>query len=352
MIPEAISDDVKIAIVNYLSGEWEKCDSQLLTAWLNESTDHAAQFRQLVDLWELDRITLHEKDFNPDQAWIRLESKMKPKTSFINRVTQYNHFGKYAAVIILAVIIGTIGYSLLQKGITKGLPSSRVVEYTVPYGSKTHIRMPDGSGIWINAGSVIKYDQGFGNTNRNLQLSGEAYFEVAKEKDLPFVVQAKGISVTAVGTKFNVKAYPEEVNIETILLEGTVEVQDLSHDEHKKILLKPNQKAGYSTAENNFSVSAVEDNSEVSWYLEKWIIRNMSMLKFTKLLERRYNINFEFEDERIKTYEFGGTIKNETLEQVLTAITYSAPIKYSLKNKHVKLSIDESKLNEYDILLK
>jgi len=211
--------------------------------------------------------------------------------------------------------------------------------------------MPDGSGIWINAGSVIKYDQGFGSTNRNLQLSGEAYFEVAKKKDLPFVVRAKGISVKALGTKFNVKAYPEETNIETILLEGRVEVQDMKN-KNEKILLKPNQKAGYSTIENDFSVSAIEDNSEISWYREKWIIRNMNMLQFTKLLERRYNIDFEFEDERIKTYEFGGTIKDETLEQVLTAITYSAPIKYTLKNKHVNLSIDESKLNEYDTLLK
>ncbi len=350
MIPEAISDNVKIAIVNYLSGEWEKCDSLILTGWLSESPDHQEQFRQLVNLWELDQINRHEKDFNPDRAWIRLKSEMKPKTSFMNRFTQFNYLKKYAAVIILTIVVGTVGY-LLQKGIAKDHPSG-VVEYTVPYGSKTHIRMPDGSGVWINAGSVIKYDQGFGSTNRNLQLSGEAYFEVAKQRELPFIVQAKGISVTAVGTKFNVKAYPEEVNIETILLEGRVEVLDMTNNGYEKILLKPNQKAGYSTIENNFSVSAVEDNSEVSWYLEKWVIRDMSMLKFTKLLERRYNIDFEFEDERIKTYEFGGTIKDETLEQVLTAITYSAPIKYSLKNKHVKLSIDENKLNKYDTLLK
>jgi len=349
MTPEAISDNVKIAIVNYLSGEWEKCDSRLLTDWINESTDHQEQFRQLVDLWELDRINRHEKDFNAGQAWIRLKSEMKPKTSFMNRFTRFNHLRKYAAIMILTLVAGTVGY-LLQKGTIKD-PASAVVEYTVPYGSKTHIRMPDGSGIWINAGSVIKYDQGFGSTNRNLQLSGEAYFEVAKKKDLPFVVRAKGISVKALGTKFNVKAYPEETNIETILLEGRVEVQDMKN-KNEKILLKPNQKAGYSTIENDFSVSAIEDNSEISWYREKWIIRNMNMLQFTKLLERRYNIDFEFEDERIKTYEFGGTIKDETLEQVLTAITYSAPIKYTLKNKHVNLSIDESKLNEYDTLLK
>ncbi|MGV8135818.1 MAG: FecR family protein [Mangrovibacterium sp.] len=349
MTPEATSDKVKIAIVNYLSGEWEKCDSRLLTDWINESTDHQEQFRQLVDLWELDRLNRHEKDFNPDHAWIRLKSEMKPKASFMNRFTQFKQLRKYAAIMILTLVAGTVGY-LLQKGIPKDPPSG-VVEYTVPYGSKTHIRMPDGSGIWINAGSVIKYDQGFGNTNRNLQLSGEAYFEVAKKKDLPFVVRAKSISVKALGTKFNVKAYPEETNIETILLEGRVEVQDMKN-KNEKILLKPNQKAGYSTIENNFSVSAIEDNSEISWYREKWIIRNMNMLQFTKLLERRYNIDFEFEDERIKTYEFGGTIKDETLEQVLTAITYSAPVNYSLKNKHVNLSIDESKLNEYDTLLK
>jgi len=160
------------------------------------------------------------------------------------------------------------------------------------------------------------------------------------------------MSVMALGTKFNVKAYPEETAVETILLEGSVKLQNSETGKRSEILLNPGQKAILNSGSNKFEVLATSDTYEVSWITNKWVIKNTKLGEFAKLLERRYNIDFTFSDERIKEYEFGGTIKDETIEQVLTAISYSAPLKYKIINKHVTLTIDEHKVDKYKALLK
>jgi ferric-dicitrate binding protein FerR (iron transport regulator) len=347
-----ISEKIKIAIINYLSGKWDDCDSQELTAWLEESDQNRQLFGQIVDLWEADQMVRREKDFNPYRAWHRLEAKIDAKTSSMNRFAGLRLVLRYAAVFILALFLGGAGYYFLQKHGDPAFSSSKIVEYTTPYGSKTNLKLLDGSLVWLNAGTTLKYDQGFGSKNRYIELSGEAYFEVAKNRELPFIVKAKNVSVRAIGTKFNVKAYPEEKTIETILLEGSVKVKDQAAGKQKSVLLTPDQKAIYYSEHGNIIISVIENTAEVSWFTNEWVIKNKKLGELAKLLERCYNIDFTFNDERIKNYEFGGTIKDETIEQVLTAITYSSPLKYKIINNHVTLSIDEDKLSKYKTLLK
>ncbi|WP_423128758.1 FecR family protein [Gaoshiqia sp. Z1-71] len=343
-----VSEKLKVSIVNYLSGKREECDVALLTAWLEESGDNSKLFSQLVDLWEADQMAGREKNFNSDKAWARLESKMNRKK---DRFVLFRQIGKYAAVFILALFLGGLGYSWLQPQFNSGFSSSAIVEYTAPYGSKTSLKLTDGSLVWLNAGTTLRYNQRFGNRNREVELSGEAYFEVAKNKTLPFTVNAKEISVTALGTKFNVKAYPDETAIQTILLEGAVKLQNHTTGKPSEVFLKAGQKALFSPTSNQFTVLTSTDASEVSWTTDKWVIKNTRLGELAKLLERRYNIDFKFSEERIKEYEFGGTIQGETIEQVLTAISYSAPLKYKIINKHVSLSIDENKIKTYETLL-
>jgi ferric-dicitrate binding protein FerR (iron transport regulator) len=348
----SIPEKLKIAIINYLCRKWDECDADLLTAWLEESDENRQLFSRLINLWEADQIVRREKDFNPDRAWARLESGMSEKRSDVGRFSRLKQISRIAAVLILTLLAGGAGHYLLQKLTRSSFTSSGIVEYTAPYGSKTNLKLPDGSFVWLNAGTTLKYDQEFGNKNRDISLSGEAYFEVVKNRRLPFMVKAKEISVKALGTKFNVKAYPDEKTIETILLEGSVEVQNHTPGEKRSMILEPHQKALFHDDRNDFTVLAIRNTDEVSWFTGKWVIRNTRLENLAKLLERRYNIDFKFDDERIKNYEFGCTIKDETIEQVLTAITYSAPLKYRIINNQVTLLIDESKMNKYKTLLK
>ncbi len=348
----SISEELKVAIVNYLSGNWNECKSDILNSWLDESSDHRILFQELVDLWEISHTREREKNFDIDQAWRRLESKLeKGNIPFSNR-RKFRQVFSYAAVFVLAFICGALGYFLVQRYEGPMISSERVVEYNAPYGSKTSLKLLDGSFVWLNAGTTLKYNQEFGTRNRNVELSGEAYFEVARNKKLPFVVRAKQVSVTALGTKFNVKVYPEETKIETILEEGSVKLHDLGNGRSKDVFLQPGQKAYFNPENSNFSIFQITDNSEVSWHTSKWIIKDTRLEEFSKLLERRYNISIRFRNSQIKNYTFGGTITDETIEQILTAITYTAPIKYTIINNHVTLSIDEEKADRYKPLLK
>lgn len=347
---DSLSEELKLSIVNYLSGRWDECDSTFLYGWLDESADHRKLFGDLVDLWECGRLARAEDDFDAGQAWQRLESQMEIRSPYAGRFSWFGQVARYAAVFLLAVFIGALGYSWLGGHVWPG--SSQTFEYTVPYGSKTSMKLLDGSVVWLNAGTTLKYNQGFGSCNRDLELTGEAYFEVARNKRLPFVVKTKDVSVQALGTKFNVKAYPEETSVEAVLLEGSIEVRDQGPGEGKKVLLSPSQKATYRRGDNTLRVSGIENASEVSWFREKWVIKNTRLEELARVLERRYNITVSFADEAIKDYEFGGTIKEETIEQVLTAISYSAPLKYTIINRDVSLSIDKTKLGRYEQILK
>jgi ferric-dicitrate binding protein FerR (iron transport regulator) len=345
---DILSKEVKISIINYLSGEWKECDTGILNAWLEEDEKNSHLFGQLVDLWEADKMVMREKNFDPEKAWAKLEPKMG-KTD--NKVSLFQLFARYAAVFILAFFLGSVTYLYIGTHLRPGV-SPKLVEYTAPYGSKTNLKMADGTTVWLNVGTTLKYGQGFGTSDRNVELSGEAYFVVAKNKKLPFRVNTKNICITALGTKFNVKAYPEEKTVETILLEGSVKLNTDKVKKKPEIVLVPNQKAIFNLQENRFNTVEVSDASEISWTTDKWVIKNTKLGEFSKLLARRYNIDFTFSDERIKDYEFGGVIKDETIEQLLTAISYSAPVKYKIVNNHVTLSIDESKVDQYKTLLK
>lgn len=346
-----LSEELKITIVNYLSGKWDECDSILLKTWLEENEDNSNLFGQLVDLWEADTISRKEKEFNVDEAWDKLEPQIYQRKGMLKYLPSLSKGLRYAAILVFGLLLGGLVNTYFSNRADSQLMAKNLVEYTVPYGAKTRLKLPDGTEVILNAGTQIKYNQGYGTENRNVELCGEAFFEVAKNKVLPFIVYARHVSVQALGTKFNVKAYPEEKTIETILLEGSVELKYSGSTTQQSIVLKPNQKALFDTDINNFMVSAIHNTSEVSWTTDKWVVKNIKLDVFAKLLERRYNIVVEFNDNRIGNYEFGGTIKDETLEQVLTALTYSAPIKYKITNKHVKLFVDESKVNQYNKLL-
>jgi ferric-dicitrate binding protein FerR (iron transport regulator) len=176
---------------------------------------------------------------------------------------------------------------------------------------------------------------------------------VAKNKRLPFVVETNNISVLALGTKFNVKAYPEEKYISTILLEGSVKLQNLKGDQDRSIILEPNQKAEYTLAQNNFNVSEIQNTSEVSWFTDTWVIERKKLGEFTKMLERHFNVKITFEEPSIREeYQFGGTIKGESIDQILDAITATSPLKYKIENRQIVLSFDKNKQSKYEKILK
>lgn len=284
-----------------------------------------------------------------------------------------------AAVFTIAFFLGS--FFTKSKNISTAEPVIIVssTEIKAPYGSKSEIKLPDGTQVILNAGSTLKYKSDFNLTNRDLALAGEGYFKVAKNIDLPLNVNVGNISIKAVGTEFNVKAYDDEGVIETTLVNGKVEITQLGQNEGKNqfIDLIPNQKAIYIREEESFTLEKIKDNDPslvgepaktiydnilispkvdvnqvAAWTRGKLVIRGENLGNLCIDLQRKYDVTFTFVDEEIKKFRFTGILLDETLEQVLNVIKLTAPIKYQVKGKTVFLSSDKEHLNEFSKYLK
>ncbi|HKI90110.1 MAG TPA: FecR family protein [Draconibacterium sp.] len=368
-----ITEQEKRAIVNFLADQFSEKDIAVLNKWLENNEENKILFDELIDIWQ---VSLHKKiieQINVQKAWDEISAKLKTNKS--QHKILWQEAIRIAAVFVFALFIGGLGYYLFSKKVDEN-SKMQFVEYVSPLGSRSFVKLSDGSKVWLNSGSTLKYQHSYGMKNRDLKLSGEAYFEVAKNKKLPFVVQTSEINITALGTKFNVKAYPEEKTIETTLIEGSVKLKSTTVNLNQNILLKPNEKAVFTkknqaleliTQHQNKNnkvldtttkpkleiIESVEPEPIVSWKDKRWVIRNEKLGDLAVKLERRYDVNFIFDNDLLKEYSFGGTLEDESLEQVMKAIQYSSPIKYIIDDKTVYIMADGKKVEKFkDLLMK
>jgi ferric-dicitrate binding protein FerR (iron transport regulator) len=277
-----------------------------------------------------------------------------------------------AAFIALFFAGGVLSYFLFNH------PEEHTViafnEIKAPLGARSEVVLPDGSKVWLNAGSRIRYHNVFNETNRNILLEGEAYFKVAKKSRLPFIVKTGDIDIVATGTEFNVKAYSDEDFIETTLVEGKVFIRGDQRllKSTPVVSLEPHQKAVYVKENRQLTVEDLQairqTKSEplklkkgimyvtpevdplpvVSWKDNRLIFKGEELSNLIIKLERKYNVTFYYESENIKQFRFTGTLEDETLTQVLDVIKLSAPIDYTINGKEVRISENKKMLERFN----
>jgi ferric-dicitrate binding protein FerR (iron transport regulator) len=272
-------------------------------------------------------------------------------------------FLRIAAMLIFVFTVGgAASYFIFMP-----LPEAEVVafnEIRAPLGARSEIILPDGSQVWLNAGSKLKYLNVFNKNSRMVSLEGEGYFKVAKNDKLPFNVKTGDLYIMAVGTEFNVKSYDDEGIIETTLVEGKVSIRRNKQNTRKSqvIVLEPHQKAVYVKEGQQLTIEdlkavrqtkpeiltlkkgimyiadKIDPEPIISWKENRLILKGEELSNLLIKLERKYDVSFEYETEDIKQFRFSGTLENETLTQVLDVIKLSAPIDYSLEGKTVKIT--------------
>lgn len=361
-----ISDSLTEAIVGYYTNNLTQAQSEELLEWLGENDENRQYLFELGKVWYASsQLSTKEKDTNG--AWANLLDKIKendirqmPKPEL--RIGLSFLFRVAAAVLLLAVIgIGTI--FIFRSPKTKS--EIAYFEAFAPKGSRSFITLSDGSTVWLNSGTKLRYQSNFGKEDRDLFLEGEAYFVVARNPDMPFRVKTSDVCITAIGTAFNVKAYNDEGSIETTLEKGEVRIDALDDSKLKvestPVFLKPNQKAVFIKSNKNISVNSSVQQPQVtvnepagkiktiplsienmadtklttSWKDSRWIFKSEKLISLKPILERRYDISIIFRDSVLMSYKFTGTLKEESLEQVLNAICLASPIKYEINHNQV-----------------
>jgi len=262
-----------------------------------------------------------------DREWERLFSSIEKKTiSKMKTRRLFLQYMKYAAAVVLG-----IGVSLSTLYLTNQEILSTVGNYKLvtSKGEKSYLQLPDGTKVWLNSCTTLEYAENYGHSNRSIYLDGEAYFEVAKNKDLPFVVKANGIDVKAIGTAFNVSAYMEDSQLTTTLFNGKVAVQPTLTKQ--EVLLEPNQVAVYDKSRNKIEVVPYDKKLFAQWRGGFLSFEMMYLQDITKLLERNYNVVFRYENQGIKKLRFSGSFRNnEDLSEILNVIKTNTGIRYQI----------------------
>jgi ferric-dicitrate binding protein FerR (iron transport regulator) len=202
---------------------------------------------------------------------------------------------------------------------------------STPRGGKYHVILPDGSNVWLNAASSIRFPTAFTGRERNVEITGEVYFEVAKNKAMPFTVKAGDAKVEVLGTHFNVMAYTDEASLKTTLLEGSVKV----YQGNKAVIIKPGQQAKINSGGNDIAVFDNVDTDEVvAWKNDMFLFNNSGIEIIMRQISRWYDVEVNYEG-RITTDHFTGKVsRNFTASQVLKILELS-DIHFTITGKKI-----------------
>lgn len=230
---------------------------------------------------------------------------------------------------------------------TSQTDESKMNEVVIPYGKKSHLILEDGTKVWLNAGSRMAFPTKFTGKKREVFLEGEAYFEVAHNQVQPFVVNASDIAIKVLGTRFNLSAYKTDKLTETVLLEGKVTVSERSAFGFLKseTILAPNQKASYDRNNHSISIIDVTDADLVIAWTEGWFkFSQQSLNDVLNKLQRYYNVQFVF-DRKFPTTDLitGKLDLKESVESVMIALGDVADIQYQIDGGKIYI---EKKINK------
>ncbi|WP_026712242.1 FecR family protein [Flavobacterium daejeonense] len=213
-------------------------------------------------------------------------------------------------------------------------------EIKIPYGKTFHIALSDGTIVHMNAGSSLKFPVQFvKGHNREVTLEGEAFFEVTKDKKHPFVVKTRGIDVRVLGTKFNVSSYKEDVEINTVLVEGSVSLSNEANPKQKTFLV-PGEKGSWSAGKQAIAVEKVDTRIYTEWMTGEIVFRKATFKEMVTKLERSYNVTIESNNQALLDKKFNASFnKNiETIDEVLDAMSKIQQFSYQRKGNEIKIN--------------
>jgi ferric-dicitrate binding protein FerR (iron transport regulator) len=264
------------------------------------------------------------------------------------------------AGFFVAVVVALFFYQL-QPAAIKTQARAEVTPSVISTrnGSKTKVQLPDGTQVWLNAGSRLTYDKDFGNRLREVTLIGEGFFDVVRNEHKPFIIHTAKMDIKVLGTRFNVRSYPTDKTTEAALIHGSIEIS-LKDRPAEKILLKPNEKivvANKDTIkpqeqathgkENPEPLVAIQhltytrnDSSviETSWVDNKLVFVKESFKDLAPRLERWYGVTLKLGDEKVAALRFTGIFTDETVEEAMQALTITAPFNYKFQGKTITIT--------------
>ncbi len=314
---------VKKFLTQDISVEEEK---QLLE--LLQDSSYYSLYEYYVGVWMDGEGRGEASSYSSEAAYQRFEllaQKLQRKQTRV-RVME---FARYAAAAIILIALNIVGFQALK--IQK--PAETIVtvvphELLVPRGSKCEFVLPDGTHVWINSDSKLTYFSDYNQKDRRIYLEGEAFFEVAKDRDRPFFVHADDLAIRAVGTAFNV--FTSNGIVETSLEEGCVELTREGYV-GQSLMMTPGEQAIYNKENRQLSVGKADVDVLTSWRDKKWVVRAMPLNEFAQRLERRYDVEIVIANPSLMTAKVSATLTDEDIQKIMQGLAVAFDFKVKQK---------------------
>lgn len=323
-------------IQSFLNGSLDTESHAVLRQWIKEKPENREYFQNTVAIWKATGVMSNADGFDVASAI----GKFKEETQPANRIDFYRRALKLSAAAIILLLCGVSSLFFLWQ--SERSASEMVEEYKkyvveVPDGAKSKITFPDGSVVWLNAGSKVTYDSNFAKESRNVGLMGEGYFEVSKNKELPFVVNTGKLTVKVLGTKFNLKSYEEDSEVKVTLKEGAVKVGDFLTDA-APVVLKPNQRFTFRKVDLSMQVDSVDASHIDNWRNGAMTFDKVPLEEIAKELRRLYNIPVRIEGDKLKQIVYYSDFQeNVSVEKVLEILSSGNKFRYEVKPEEIRI---------------
>jgi ferric-dicitrate binding protein FerR (iron transport regulator) len=324
--------EIDSLIQKYLQKETNDVEDQLLHQWIHESPENEKRFFGEKDIWDTLGVHSNQKAYETDLELELLRSRISTNQS---KNTRY--FIQFIRVAALLLIAFGLGWSTQFISLTKDQSVAAVTmqEIFVPKGQVNQLFLADGTRIWINSETRIVAPSQFSSNERVVKLSGEAFFEVAKDKNRPFKVEVNGQQIEVLGTSFNVRAYANSNEIETTLETGQIRLQTGS----QITLLKPGEQSVFNKTTNKLTIANVDPLTASAWKSGRYEFQNKELLEVFKLVERLYDVEFTMDEAYFKGMHFSGVIKrNKDARHFLELLNHSVPIKYEITSDKILIT--------------
>ena len=346
-----------------LNGEASSSEQDELHILLQQDESLQQQFDLLARIWKEKHDDIIDED-NASTIISRIMSRAADEGNDAEMASRRKRRGRRLALYLTLSLIGAISLVKIFLGDFRDTP--RLIEQekqeaiVTQKGSRSRTLLADGTTVWLNGDSKLHYENDFTGSTREVTLEGEAFFDVVKQTDRPFIVHTSGIDIKVLGTAFNVKSYPEDKNVEATLYRGLIEVFRHNDSSKHAIQLGPNhtlvlpkqaaiaasnlsQDKPPSTEEIPIkpiitpidSTKKESERIETAWVYSRLEFRDDSFEEVAKKLERWYNVSITFKDEKVKNLNVYGSFEDETVEEALAALKVAFPINYNIINHEV-----------------
>ena len=322
-------------LAKHFAQETSPEENQQIEQWLAEDTSHQQLFNQARKAWQ--QPYAGNPAFDPNKGLRQLDARLAqysrpPATS--SRTYKMPRWIPWAAMVIVICGLGLLSY--LSSGYVRPRPAIEYVEQTTPYGQTSLVTLADGSKVYLNALSKLRYPRMFAASTREVYISGEAFFEVTPNPDKPFLVHSGPLTTKVLGTSFNIKAYAgDSIQVVTVA-SGIVQVATAGNRAaaSQKIRLSPNQQASYSMT-SQLTKAQVDAAALIAWKEGMLRFDDTPLGEACRQLERWYGVKIIFHNKAIHSCLLTAQFRNEPLSVVLESMSLSTGIQYTQQGKTI-----------------